>query len=151
MKAKKQKAKTLIGRRESVDFPKLGLMGISAKIDTGAYTTALHCHNIHLEKENGKDVLCFKLLDPTLPEYNEKEHRFYDFDEREIKNTSGIPEKRFVIKTQVKLAGRIIKSLISLTDRGNMRYPVLIGRRLLHNRFIVDVSFTDLSTEQTQK
>lgn len=142
---KKQKPKTLIGRRENIDFPGLGLFGITAKIDTGAYTTALHCHDIHLEKEEGKDVLCFKLLDPTHPEYNEKEQRFYDFKEKEIKNTSGIPEKRFVIKTKVKLAGRIIKSLISLTDRGNMRYPVLIGRRLLRNRFVVDVSYTDLS------
>lgn len=142
---KKQRPKTLIGRRENIDFPELGLFGITAKIDTGAYTTALHCHDIHLEKEEGRDVLCFKLLDPTHPEYNEREQRFFDFDEKEIKNTSGIPEKRFVIKTKVKLAGRIIKSLISLTDRGNMRYPVLIGRRLLRNRFVVDVSYTDLS------
>jgi hypothetical protein len=146
-KVKKPKAKTLIGRREKVDFPHLGLYSIIAKVDTGAYTTALHCHDIHIEQENGKDVLCFKLLDPTHPEYNEKAQRFTDFDEREIKNTSGIPEKRFVIKTRVKLAGRIINSLISLTDRGNMRYPVLIGRRLLRNRFVVDVYYTDLSAE----
>lgn len=147
MKAKKVKPKTLIGRRENVDFPNLGLVGITAKIDTGAYTTALHCHDINVKIINGKKVLCFKLLDPTHPEYNEKEQQFVEFEERDIKNTGGIPERRFVIKTPVKLGGRTIKSLISLTDRGNMRYPVLIGRRLLRNRFIVDVSFTDLSSE----
>jgi len=145
-----QRPKTLIGRRENVDFPQLELFGIIGKVDTGAYTTALHCHDIHLEKENEKDVLCFKLLDPTHPEYNEKEQRFYEFDEREIKNSSGVLEKRFVIKTRVVIAGRVIKSLISLTDRGNMRYPVLIGRRLLRNRFIVDVYYTNLSSENPE-
>jgi hypothetical protein len=130
------KEKLLIGRREIIDFPELGLKGITAKIDTGAYTTALHCHDIR--EENG--VLYFKLLDPTHPEYNQQEQIFKEYSQKEIKNSFGEIETRYIIKTQIKIGRKRIKSLISLTHRGNMRYPVLIGRKFLKNRFIVDVS-----------
>jgi len=132
----KNKPKQIIGRREIVDFPELGLTGISAKIDTGAYSNTLHCRDIRIvEKE-----LCFKLLDPSHPIYYEKEHCFENFSQKRIKNSSGETEKRYAIKTKIRIAGRTIKSIISLTNRGNMRYPVLIGRRLLKNKFVVDVS-----------
>jgi len=133
---KMNKEKLIVGRREIIDFPELKLFGITAKIDTGAYTTALHCHDIR--EENGN--LYFKLLDPTHPDYTEKELHFTDYSQKEIKNSSGEIEKRYIIKTIVRIGKKRIKSVISLTDRGTMRYPVLIGRKLLKNRFIVDVS-----------
>lgn len=128
--------KQIVGRKEIISFPDLGLFDITAKIDTGAYTTALHCHDIREEN----NVLYFKLLDPTHPEYNEQEQKCTEYSQKEIKNSFGEVEKRFIIKTTIKIGRKRIKSLISLTDRGNMRYPVLIGRKLLKNRFIVDVS-----------
>jgi hypothetical protein len=130
------KDKQIIGRREVIDFPELGLFGITAKVDTGAYTTALHCHDIY--EKNG--VLHFKLLDPSHPDYNEQEHKFTEYTQKEIKNSFGEVEKRFIIKTTIKIGRKRIKSVISLTHRGNMRYPVLIGRKLLKNRFIVDTA-----------
>jgi hypothetical protein len=130
------KEKQIIGRREVIDFPELGLYGITAKVDTGAYTTALHCHDIH--EKNG--VLYFKLLDPSHPDYNEQEQKFTEYTQKEIKNSFGEVEKRYIIKTIIKIGSKRIKSVISLTHRGNMRYPVLIGRKLLKNRFIVDTS-----------
>lgn len=130
------KEKLTIGRRELIDFPELGLYGVTAKIDTGAYTTALHCHDIR--EENG--ILYFKLLDPGHPEYTAKELSFSDYTQKEIKNSFGEIEKRYIIKTVVRIGRKRIKSVISLTDRGTMRYPVLIGRKLLKNRFVVDVS-----------
>lgn len=139
-----KKEKRIIGRRETVDFPDLGLSGITAKIDTGAYTTALHCHDIHIREEHGRRLLCFKLLDPTHPAFTGKEMCFAEFGEKQIKNSFGEVEHRYIIKTRVRIARKLIKSVISLTDRGNMRYPVLIGRKLLKNRFIVDVSGLNL-------
>lgn len=112
-----------------MDFPELGIFDIAAKIDTGAYSSTLHCSNIQLKEKK----LFFKIE-------NEKEHVFTEFLQKKIKNSFGEVEKRYLIKTKIRIAGRVIKSIISLTDRGNMRYPVLIGRRLLKNKFVVDVS-----------
>ena len=133
-KKKSVKPKQIIGRRETVDFPELGLAGISAKIDTGAYSSTLHCRDIQVS-DGPQKILSFKVLGST-----EKEIQFKAFSQKKIKNSFGEAEKRYVIKTKIKIAGRLIKSIISLTDRGNMRYPVLIGRKLLKNKFVVDVS-----------
>lgn len=126
---KKSKPKQVIGRNSFVDFPDLGVKAVKAKIDTGAYSNTLHCSEIHVRRHK----LCFKVM-------NEKEHCISAFSQKKIKNSFGKIEKRYLIRTKIKIAGRVIKSIISLTDRRDMRYPALIGRRLLKNKFIVDVS-----------
>ena len=138
MKKRKKKIREpeRIGRRERVDFPDLGLFGLTAKIDTGANTTALHCH--HVRVENG--VLFFRLLDENHPEYQDREHRFDTFEQKLIRSSFGEEEMRYIIRTRIRLGNRVIRSIVSLTDRKSMKYPVLIGRRLLKNRFLVDVS-----------
>jgi hypothetical protein len=130
------KPKQIIGKKELVDFPELGIIGINAKIDTGAYSSTLHCRDIYLAEKN----LYFKVLDHSHPVCNLKEHVFKEFSRKKIKNSFGEIEERYIIKTKIKIAGRVIKSIISLTDRATMRYPVLIGRKLLKNKFVVDVS-----------
>lgn len=130
----------LIGRREYVDFPELNIFSIEAKIDTGAYTSALHCKDINLKQISGKDILCFKLLDETHPEYNEQEHCFEDFIQKHIKSSSGEKELRYIIKTLIVIGRKKIRTTVSLADRANMRYPVLIGRKMIKNKFIIDVA-----------
>jgi hypothetical protein len=133
------KEKRIIGRREYIDFPELGLKAIIAKMDTGAYTSALYCHDIR--EENG--VLIFRLLHPSYSNYDPQEHRFTVYGQKDIKNSFGETETRFTIKTIVKIGRKRIKSVFSLTDRSDMRYPVLIGRKILNNRFIIDVSLVN--------
>ncbi|HEY1038530.1 MAG TPA: RimK/LysX family protein [Bacteroidia bacterium] len=140
MKKRKQKKISSIGRREWVDFPLLDLFGLEAKIDTGAFTSALHCKDIEIRNVDGTEKLCFKLLDESHPEYSNNEYMFSDYDKKVIKSSFGESEERYVIKTQVQIAGKKINCSISLTDRTNMRYPVLIGRRMIKGKFIVDVS-----------
>lgn len=140
MKPRKPKPILTVGRREIVDFPELGLFGLTAKIDTGANTTALHCH--HVRVEDG--VLYFRLLDETHPEYRDTEHRFEKFEQKTIKSSFGESELRYIIRTRIKIGKRTLRGIVSLTDRANMKYPVLIGRRLLKNRFLVDVSKLEL-------
>lgn len=123
----------LIGRREYVNFPQLNLNHIEAKIDTGAYTCAIHCRNISLKEEHGTTILCFQLLDNTL-------YHFENFTRKKIKNSFGEMEERYIIKTLITIGKKKINTTISLSDRGNMRYPVLIGRKLLKGKFIVDVN-----------
>jgi hypothetical protein len=128
-KNKSSKLKQIIGRRTLVDFPDLEVMRVQAKVDTGAYSNTLHCSEIGIRANK----LWFKVM-------NEREHCIGIFTQKNIKNSFGKIEKRYLIKTKIKIAGRVIKSIISLTNRKDMRYPALIGRRLLKNKFIVDVS-----------
>lgn len=144
-KRKKIRQPAIVGRRETVDFPDLGLNGLTAKIDTGANTTALHCH--HVRVENG--VLFFRLLDETHPEYQDREHRFEKFERKLIRSSFGEEEMRYIIRTRIRIGRKIVRSIVSLTDRKNMKYPVLIGRRMLKNRFLVDVSLLNAQQDRT--
>ncbi len=118
---------------------------MKAKIDTGAYTSALHCKDVRLVKSGLRTKLSFCVIGQTgvvaKPFYSA------DFKQRLIRNSFGIAEKRYVIKTRIKLFGRIIKAEFTLADRERMKNPVLLGRKLLRNRFIVDVSQQNLSYE----
>jgi hypothetical protein len=125
----------LIGRREFVDFSELGITGLEAKIDTGAYTSSIHCENITVNYENSKPILYF-----TLEQNGIKEFRFEEFAQKKIKNSFGEMEERFVIRTLVRIGKKRIYSIISLSNRDNMRFPVLIGRRLLKLKFLIDVN-----------
>ncbi len=139
MKKVKSKSSILIGRREFIDFPLLSLFGLEAKIDTGAFTSALHCKDIEIRIIDGIETLCFKLLDESHPEYSNNEYTFPEFSKKVIKSSFGESEERYIIKTMIQIAGKKINCSISLTDRTNMRYPVLIGRRTIKGKFIVDV------------
>jgi len=129
----------LIGRREFVDFPELKLSGLEAKIDTGAYTTAIHCTHISLVTRGDKQVLSFKIPTATLSELSTTYYEVENFSRKKIKNSFGEMEERYVIKTPIRIGNKSIRTTISLSDRENMRYPVLIGRRYLKGYFVVDV------------
>ena len=130
-----------LGRSDRVDLPGLGLEDIQAKIDTGAYTSSLHC----LRAEIIEGELEFVLLDEEHPEFTGIKYRFKKFDQREIKNSFGEAEVRFVIKTKVKIFDEIVRAEFSLSNRGNLRFPVLLGRKILRHRFLIDVTKKDLS------
>ena len=133
--------KKVIGRREIVSFPDLNIDEIEAKIDTGAYTSAIHCSDIHEETNaDGTKVICLELLDPSHPQYDHKKLRFSENDFREIKNSFGDVQERYIITTRIQVFDEVIEAEFSLSDRSDMKYPVLIGRKLLKGRFIVDVS-----------
>jgi hypothetical protein len=130
----------ILGRSDRVDFPKLGLKDIHAKIDTGAYTCSLHCSRA--EVVDGK--LEFVLLDEEHPEFTGMKFTFNKFTKREIKNSFGEAEMRYIIKTTIKIFDRRIRAEFSLSDREKLRFPVLLGRRILRNRFLIDVTKKDL-------
>lgn len=138
----------IIGRKDKADFPELGLYDIDAKVDTGAYTSAIHCHDIMEVDEVGISKVRFRLLDPSRPSYNNMELIQSIYAKREIKNSFGQVEERYIIKTKVLLFDRLFDIELSLTDRSRMLYPVLLGRKLLFNHFIVDIRQTDLSYNQ---
>jgi hypothetical protein len=129
----------------------LGLEEVECKIDTGAQTSAIHCHEIRVYQHEGTEVLSFRLLDPSHPAYNHKQFTYTVFEERVIKNSFGQSEERFVIKTTVRLFGKDYLTEFSLADRVKMKYPVLLGKKLLREGFLVDVTKKNLSFKQKQK
>lgn len=139
MPAKIKKLK-LIGRREMVSFPLLEVSSVEAKIDTGAYTSSLHCEKISLDYENSKPILYFTVASAANSDDEPRVFRYEMFEQKKIKNSFGEMEERFVIRTLIHMGRKKIWSSISLSNRDAMRYPVLIGRKLLKGKFLVDVS-----------
>ncbi len=143
--------KLIIGRKDKVDFPELGLYEIDAKIDTGAYTSSIHCHHIHLYEKGGGEMVQFNLLDPSHPDYNEKLFQLPVYRRKTVRSSSGHAETRIFIRTSVVIFGMPIDLELSLTDRSDMKYPVLLGRKLLKGRFVVDVARVNLSYHHRQR
>lgn len=139
--------KRIVGRRELVDFPQFQLHGVEAKVDTGAYTGAIHCSNIHVETlPDGRPILRVLLLDPSHPAFDGTPLHFTEFSLRDIRSSNGDVQERYVIQTVVRLFGEDFDTEFSLSDRSDMRYPVLIGRLLLRRaRLVVDVARRNLS------
>ncbi len=131
----------ILGRSDRIDLPGLGLKNIHAKIDTGAYTSSLHCSRA--EVVNGK--LEFVLLDEEHPEFTGMIFSVDSFTERAIKNSFGVAEKRFIIQTSIKIFDQEIMTEFSLSDRDALRFPILLGRKALRERFIIDVTKKNLS------
>jgi len=137
----------VLGRNDRVDLPQLGLFNIHAKVDTGAYTCCLHCSRA--EVVNGQ--LEFTLLDEEHPEFTGLKFVFKKFTQREIRNSFGEAELRYIIKTQIKIFDHKIRAEFSLSNRGNLKFPVLLGRKILRNRFLIDVTKKDLYYESKQQ
>ncbi len=120
---------------EEISFPEFDMNNVKAKIDTGAYSGAIHCTRIHEAHENGESVLYFAPFDH--PELVKKTTAY---KKRTVRSSNGTSQQRYFIDTRVIIKGQEYPIHISLADRSEMRWPVLIGRRFLKtNQFLVDV------------
>lgn len=142
--------KKILGKKDKADFPELGLQDIDVKIDTGAYTSSIHCCDIKVEGKGKDAILRFKLLDPKHKAYSDKTFELSNFKYKSIKSSNGKAEKRVIISTSIVLFGISYKIELSLSDRGDMRYPVLLGRKLLNRKFLVDTSLSNQSYKNKQ-
>lgn len=124
----------VLGIFETVAFPEFQTQNITAKIDTGAYTGALHCSSIEERDVEGGKTLIFVPI-------GSEEHIFEkdEFIIKYVKSSNGKREKRYFISTQIVIQGEMYEITLSLANRSNMKWPVLIGRRFLkQNNFLVD-------------
>ena len=142
---------SVIGRAELLDFPSLLLTSAPAKTDTGAYRSAIHAENIVVKDKNGKKVLCFDLL-ANHPSYTYSRHiETEQFIEVEVENSFGIAQKRFAVDIKVRLAGKAFNSEFTLADRSKKPYPILMGRKLLNRRFLIDTSKSNINRNELKK
>lgn len=143
--------KHIIGRREKISLPEWGLSLISAKVDTGAYTNSIDCEYVKEKTVNGKDILEFKLLSPKHRLYDGQLIQTGDYTRKKVKNSFGDAEIRFKVRTKVIMFGEPFETEFTLSDRSKMRNAILLGRKMLKGRFIVDVDSTNLSMKQKVK
>lgn len=132
----RRKLKAIVGRAERIDFPEGKITGVPAKIDTGAYRSSVWASDIH--EENG--ILKFKLLGPESDYYSGQECETDKYEVVEVENSFGHKEDRYSVYLRVRLGPKVVRSNFTLADRSKKTYPVLIGRKLLRGRYIVDVS-----------
>ena len=137
--------KITIGRYDKADFPELNLQDIDVKVDTGAYTSSIHCHHIKEREVDGKKHIEFFLLDPSHPEYNNEKFTSNKYKRKRIKNSFGKAEERYIIETTIKIFDTVFPIELSLSVRSEMKFPILLGRKLLNRRFVVDTNKHDLS------
>jgi hypothetical protein len=138
--------KHVIGRVDKIDFPKLNLHNIDAKIDTGAYTSAIHCSEIIVEGEKLKCTFYSK----GHPNFSDKQVVFDSYSKTDVKSSNGFKENRFKIKSEVIFFGKTYKINLTLSTRDDMKFPVLIGRQFLSKKFLVDVDQQNISFNKKQ-
>jgi hypothetical protein len=139
--------KKTLGRIDKADFPTLDLFDIDIKIDTGAYTSSIHCHKFY--EEDGALKCLF--YDKKHPLYNGKKIVFRNFTTTKVKSSNGIVQQRYKVKTSVILFGKKYSIHLTLSDRDDMKYPILIGRKFLLKKFMVDVDLRHLSYKEKNK
>lgn len=134
LKTHSERPVLIIGWMEYVDLPDLGLHDLKAKIDTGARTSAIHATDITPFKKGNEDWVRFKTRATEGAEFVTLESPVHS--SRSIKNTSGVPEERIVIRTKFRLGRRMWTIDLSLADRENMMFSLIVGRTALKNHSI---------------
>ncbi len=123
----------LVGWREWVALPDLGVPRLKAKIDTGARTSALHAVNLRPFETNGLEWLAFT-VEPHVrggSDHAAIECRAPLWDRRAVRNSGGSVESRYVIKTALAIGGRQFEIEVTLTNRSDMGFEMLVGRTAL--------------------
>lgn len=144
------KAPKIIGWREHVGLPELGIVSLNVKIDTGARTSALHAHIINVSQGDGVTLVEFNLL--NADDRAESHHVFPVFDKRAVKNTSGVPDERYVIKTMMVLGRRRWPIEITLADRAEITHDMILGRMAVRRRnLFVDAGRSYLAGDPIQR
>lgn len=130
--------KEVVGWREWVALPELGLPAVEAKVDSGAATSALHAFAMDVFEEDGRRQVCFGVHPLRDDDAIEVFACAEVIDERVVVSSNGREEPRIVIRTPLVIGGRSWPIELTLTDRRHMEYRMLLGREALRGRLVVD-------------
>ena len=139
-----------IGTIDRIDLPELDIFDLECKIDTGAYTSTIHYSKADVVEKDGKTQLHFCVLDKWHPQFNDTVHIATDFKEKKVRSSNGESQIRYMVKTKAVLFGKTYPITFTLSNRKKMRFPVLIGKKFLKNKFLVDVALKNVSFLQKE-
>ncbi|WP_114751688.1 ATP-dependent zinc protease family protein [Pleomorphovibrio marinus] len=140
--------KKVIGRKTKISLPEWEIEGVLAKVDTGAYTSAVHAEEVKEELEDGHQILKFSLLPPHHPKHTGNLIQTRNYTIKKVKNSFGQVEHRYKVKTKVDVMGDQIDAEFTLSDRKKMKNAILLGRKLLKGRFLVDVDLVPAKSKK---
>jgi hypothetical protein len=129
----------VIGKNATVDFGRWAV-GVPAKVDTGADSSSVWASKIRIGEDG---VLRFALFGKGSPYYTGKIFKRTDYKVAIVRSASGHEQIRYRTQFTVRINGRKIRALFNLSDRANNNFPVLIGRRTISGKFLVDVAKGD--------
>jgi len=142
---------TLVGWREWVQVPEVGISWIKAKNDTGARTSALHAQNIVEFERDGVPWVRFE-VQPW--QHKTSDHVSVELpihDRRDVRSSSGHAENRLVVLLTITLVGEQRTVEVSLSNRTDMGFRMLIGREALRRGFVVDPARSFLGARPTKQ
>jgi ribosomal protein S6--L-glutamate ligase len=147
--------KKIIGNQEWCAFPELGIPAIKARIDSGAKTSSIHAFNIRAYVKNDIDWVSFEVHPVKRNDEILIRCECPIVDIRDVKNSSGTSETRYVISTPISLGGSVWDAELTLSDRDAMGYRMLLGREAMNGRLVIDPSMKcvlgKLSTKKINK
>ena len=130
----------IIGHVENIHLPDLGICQLTARVDTGAQTSSLHVDNIQRTDIEKKPAVSFD-IHPEIHNVDKTVRcTALLHDVRKVKSSNGMSEQRYVIKTPAILGDHQWDIEITLTNRSDMTYLMLLGRQALANHFYIDAA-----------
>jgi hypothetical protein len=141
---------SIVGWREWLTLPELGIANIKAKVDTGARTSALHAYYVEPFEKTQQQWIRFGIH----PLQNDTDYCVHCEalvkDQRIVTDSGGHKENRYVIETLLSLGHKSWNAELTLTDRDSMRFRMLLGRTALSNEFHVDPSASYVQGKKTR-
>lgn len=131
-------AKEVIGWREWVQLPDLGVFETKAKVDTGADSSSLHAFNVQRFEKDGEDYVRFEVHPKQRSRKPTIQCEAPLAMDKKVKNPGGRSELRPVIRTKIVVAGVELDALVNLTSRDEMGFRMLLGRRTVRSKFVID-------------